>query len=121
MAKFICIKIHAFEIFLRIYPFLGARRLGGGGGRVPTQRVHGPPLQFPNQLKSISFSFKHQGYFFLHVFRDYTDQQISRFLLCMLQFLDNLRRHFIFSNYIWEIYHFKLDLLNRPNTKPGTF
>ena len=35
--------------------------------------------------------------------------EISRFLPFMLEFLDNLRRLFIFSNYIGEIDHFTLD------------
>ena len=37
--------------------------------------------------------------------------KISQLLPCMLQFLDNLCRIFIFSTYIGEIDHFMLDLL----------
>ena len=41
-----------------------------------------PPLfQFPNQARSNSFSFKHQGYSFLRVFRNYTDQKFHDFYL----------------------------------------
>ena len=39
--------------------------------------------------------------------------EISRFLPCMLQFLNSSRQLFIFSNYIREIDHFMLDLLER--------
>ena len=42
--------------------------------------------------------------------------EISRFLPCMLQFLDNVRRLSIFSNYIGKIDHFTLDLLKRSDT-----
>ena len=42
--------------------------------------------------------------------------EISGFLSFMQQFLDSLRRLFIFSNYIREIDHFKLDLLKRFDT-----
>ena len=48
-------------------------------------------------------------YWFLRVFRNYTDQN---FFLPYIQFLNNLWRLFIFSNYI-EVEHFKLDLLKR--------
>ena len=37
----------------------------------------------------------------------------------MLQFLDNLRQLFFFSNYIGEIKHFTLDLLKIPTLKAG--
>ena len=65
------------------------------------------PLQFPNQTRSNSFSFKHQECCFLQVFRP----ELSRFLPHVLQFLDNLRRPLIFSNYIGEVDHFTLDHL----------
>ena len=47
--------------------------------------------------------------------------RISRFLLCMLEVLNNLRWLFIFSNYIGEIDHFTLDLLERSDTWPWTY
>ena len=37
-------------------------------------------------------------------------------LLCMLQFLDNLGRFFIISNYIWGIDHSTFDLLKNSDT-----
>ena len=69
-----------------------------------------PGLQLPNQKRFNRFSFKHQVYYFLWLFRDYTDQKL---LPCMLQFLDNLWQLFIFSNYLREIDHFTLDLSKR--------
>ena len=42
--------------------------------------------------------------------------KISRFLPSMLQYLDNLGRFLIFSNYIGEIDHFTLDLLKRSDS-----
>ena len=45
---------------------------GGPGG-------HGPQLQFPNQTRSKNFSFKHHGYCFLQMFRNYTDQKFHNF------------------------------------------
>ena len=45
-----------------------------------TQRDPAPlPLQFPNQIRSNSFSFKHQGYCFLRVLRNYTDRKFHGF------------------------------------------
>ena len=37
------------------------------------------PLPFLNQARSNSFSFKHKGYYFLWVFRNYTDQKFNDF------------------------------------------
>ena len=51
---------------------LGAQPLGGQGSMAP-------PLHFPNQTRSNSFSFKHQGCCFLRVFRNYTDQKLHDF------------------------------------------
>ena len=45
------------------------------------QEGHAPhlirPLQFPNQATSKSFNFKHQGYCFLRMFRNYIDQNFT--------------------------------------------
>ena len=38
-----------------------------------------PPLQFPNQTRSTSFSFKHQGFCFLLALRNYTDRKLHHF------------------------------------------
>ena len=59
-----------------------------------------PPsqLNFPSQKKSNSFSFKHQGYYFVRVFRNYIDQKFHDFHQSMLQFLDNFRRLLLFFN-----------------------
>ena len=59
MAKFICIKIHAFEIFLRIYSFLGARRLGGGADPEGTW----PPTSISESTEVDQFQFQASGIF----------------------------------------------------------
>ena len=46
--------------------------------------------------------------------------EISQFFPCMLQFLGNLWWLFIFSNYIVEVDHFKMDLLKRIDTLRST-
>ena len=50
-----------------------SQREGGGRGAMA------PPLQFSIQTKPSSFSFKHEGYCFLMVFRNYTDQKFQDF------------------------------------------
>ena len=40
-----------------------------------------PSLQLPNKKRSNSFSFKHQGYCFLWVFSNYTDQKFHDFFV----------------------------------------
>ena len=74
------------------------------------QRAHAPSLQFPNQTRSNSFSFKHQGYCFLRQkFYDF----YCNFLTIYNDFLFFI---FYFFNCIGEIDHFTLDLLKRSDT-----
>ena len=47
------------------------------GGR--DREVMAPLIQFTNQTRSKSFNFKHQGYCFLCMFRNYTDQKFHDF------------------------------------------
>ena len=80
---------------------------------VATKGRHSPPTSIPepNNVQKLYF---HTSEILL-----FTDVQklfgpeISQFLPCMLQCWDNLCRLFIFSNYIREIDHFTLDLLER--------
>ena len=70
-------RIFALEVFkslMHINPeFRETYPLRGPGG-------HGlPPIQFLNQTRSNSFSFKHKGYCFLWVFRNYSDQKFNDF------------------------------------------
>ena len=51
----------------------GRSHQGARGSMAP------PLLQFPNQKRSNSFSFKHQGYCFLRLFRDCMDQKFLDF------------------------------------------
>ena len=69
----------------------------------------GPQLQYPNPRRSNSFSFKHQRYCFLRGVQKLYGPETLRFLPCMLQFLDNIRRLFIFSN--CRIQQFMMDRL----------
>ena len=78
-------------VFLLFMYQQGRSHCGGLRG----QGGHDPPFQFLNQTRSNSFSFKHHGYCDLRLLRNYMNQ-ISWFLLCMLQCLDNLRQPFIF-------------------------
>ena len=60
-----------FNALARISTYKAAATWGPGG--------HGPQLQFLNQTRSKNFSFKHQGYCFLQMFRNYTDQKYHNF------------------------------------------
>ena len=72
------------------------------------------PLQFPNQTRSNSFSFKRQGYCFLWVLRKYTDQKTHDFYSACENFWITYSRFF---NYKVEIIdHFMLDVLKRSDT-----
>ena len=89
--------------------FTGAQQLGGQGG-------HGPlHLNFrTKQGPSVSVSNIRDNAF-------YGCSQIIRtknfaILPSMLQYLNNLRHLFIFSNCIGEIDHFTLDLLKRSDS-----
>ena len=68
----------------------------------------------PNKVQQ--FPFQISGILLLTGVQKLYGPEISLFLPCMLQFLDNLWRLFIFSNYILEIDHFKSDLLRRFDT-----
>ena len=62
------------------------------------------------------FLFQTSGILLLTGVQKLCGPEISRFLPCILQFLDHLWWLFIFSNYTWEIDHFTLDLLRRFDT-----
>ena len=95
---------------------------GGGGGGWGTMRPH--PFT-PSPLHPISifelnkvqkFHFQTLGILFLMDVQKLYGPRISQFLPCMLQFLDNLWRLFICSNYIGEEDHFTLEPLKRFDT-----
>ena len=91
-----------------------------GRSHLGMQGAMAPRLQFPNQTKSKSFSFKHYGYCFSRMFRNHTGPEISQFLPCVLQFLDNLWRLFIFFfNYMGEIDHFTWTFWKGPTLNTG--
>ena len=81
----------------------------GGSGE---QGGHAHHLHFNFQTRCNSFSFKHQRYCFLRVFRNYADQKLHDiYRLCY-----KLQRLSIISNYIGETDHFTLDLLKWSDT-----
>ena len=100
----------------------GGRGPGGGGGGGGGAGGPGPPsppptptsISEPNKVQQLHFQ-KSWILLFTGIQKLY-GQEISRLLLCMLQFMDNLRLLFIFSNYIREIDHFTLDLLKTSDT-----
>ena len=75
-----------------------------------------PLLQVSNETRFTSFSFKHQRYCFLWVFKNYMDQKFHDFYRVFLPLLDNLSWFFIFCKHIREIDHLTLNLLKRPDT-----
>ena len=87
----------------------GCSHLGGQGG-------HGPLTSNSEQNKVQQFPFQTSGILLLTSVQKLYGQKISRFLPCMLHFLDDSWCLFIFSNYIWEIDHFTLDLFRRFDT-----
>ena len=74
----------------------------------------GPEESCPNQIRSKNISFKHQGYCFLRMFRNYTDQKFHNFYRVCYNFWTIYGG--IFYNYIGEKDHVTLDLLKRVNT-----
>ena len=87
------------------------RGVATGGTRGPW-----PPTSISELNKVQQFHFQKSGILLFTGIQKLYGPEISRFLPCMLQFLDNLRRLFIFSNYIGKIGHFTLDLLKRSDT-----
>ena len=83
-----------------------------GGG----QEGHGPPTSIFKLNNVQQFQFKTPRMLLLLRCSEIMGPEISRFVTCVLQFLDNLRQFFIFSNYIGEIDHFTLDFLKRSDT-----
>ena len=80
------------------------------------QGGHCPPTSISKPNKVQEFQFQISGMLLFMAVQKLCGPEISRFLPCMLQFLDNSRRLFIFSNYMRGIDHFTLDLLKRSDT-----
>ena len=75
-----------------------------------------PPTSISEPKKVQHFQFqKSEILLFMGVQKLY-GLEISRFLPCMLQFPDNSQLLFIFSNYVREMDHLRLDLLRRSDT-----
>ena len=85
--------------------FQGRSHWGGEAGG------HSPPLPStsvsePNKVQPFQFQIP-SILLFMGIQKLY-EREISKFLPCVLQVLENLRQLFIFSNYIGEIDHFTL-------------
>ena len=63
---------------------------GGEQGGMPPPSPPYPPLQFPNQTRSNSFSFNTSEILLFTGIQKSYGPEIPGFLPCMLQFLDNL-------------------------------
>ena len=98
------------------------RSVAFGGEGVQGAMTH-PPLPPPPPYSSISernkvkkFQFQTSRILLLTNVQKLHEPEISQFLPCILQFLDNLWRLSNFSSYIGKIDHFLLDLLKRSDT-----
>ena len=90
----------------------GVQPLGGLGG-------HGSLTLISEPKQVQQFQFQTSGVFLFTGVQEIYGPEISQFLPCMLQFLDNLRWHFTFSSYIGEIDHFRLTFSKGPILSPG--
>ena len=74
-----------------------------------------PPSPSPTLIskpkKFQQFQFQTSGILLFTVVQKLYEHEISEFLPCMSQGLDNLRQLLFFSNYVGKIDHFMLDLL----------
>ena len=75
----------------------GKGRRGGGG-----QDGHGPPNSISEPNKVQKFQFQTSGILLFTDVQKLYRPEISQFLPYMLQFLNNLWRLFIFSNFIGQ-------------------
>ena len=73
-----CLLAYAEVTFLTV-PYQGRSYWGNQGAMAS-------PLQFPNQIRSKSFSFKHQGYCLLRMFRNYVDKKFDSFYCACYNF-----------------------------------
>ena len=80
---------------------------------------HGSLTLISEPKKVQQFQFQTSGVFLFTGVQEIYGPEISQFLPCMLQFLDNLRWHFTFSSYIGEIDHFRLTFSKGPILSPG--
>ena len=99
-----------FFLFLALRRSIQGRSHCGFQGRGGTWH---PPTSISKPKKAQQFHFQTSGILFFMGVQNYTGQ---KFLPCILQFLDNLRRRFTFSNYIGAINQCTLDLPKRFDT-----
>ena len=117
-SKFIRLKICNFiKKETATYVFSGAQPLGGTGVHSPLP----PPTSVLEPNKVQLFKFQISRILLFMCVQKLCGREISKFLPCVLQVLENLQHLFIFSNYIGKIDHFTLDLLKRSDSKHQTF
>ena len=86
------------KYLLALFPF----SLKGPGGTMPPP----PPTSISEPNKVQQFQFQTPVILLFTGVQNLHGLEISQFSPCLLQVLDNLRKLFIFSNYIGEIDHF---------------
>ena len=117
-SKFIRLKICIFiKKETATYVFSGAQPLGKTGGHSSLP----PPTSVLEPNKVQLFKFQISRILLFMCVQKLCGREISKFLPCVLQVLENLQHLFIFSNYIGKIDHFTLDLLKRSDSKHQTF
>ena len=79
---------------------------------------HAPPLPLisePNKVQQFQFQTSDQGYCYLRVFRNYTNQKLHDCYRVCYNFW-TIYGSLSFFKFMWKIDHFTLDLLKRYNT-----
>ena len=117
-SKFIRLKICNFikKRNCNICVFRGVATGGNRGSQPPP-----PPTSVLEPNKVQLFKFQISRILLFMCVQKLCGREISKFLPCVLQVLENLQHLFIFSNYIGKIDHFTLDLLKRSDSKHQTF
>ena len=74
--KYQCLLIITYFLFSNVLLYIQTQERSHWG-------TMDSPLRFPSQTRSTNFSFKHQRYCFLPMFRNYTDQKFHNIdLVC---------------------------------------
>ena len=99
----------------QLFFYFSNRGIANGGGGRGGEGDHAPAPLHPTSIfelnKVQNFHIQTLGILFFMDVQKLCGPRISQFLPCMPQFLDNLWRLFICSNYIGEEDHFTLEPL----------
>ena len=112
---------HQFYLELIWQNYLQEHSHWGGQGipssPPPPHHTHTHPHTSTSKPKKVQqFQFQTSAILSFMGVQELYGQEISRFLPCMLQSLDNLWQIFIFFNYIRDTDHFTMDLLKRSDS-----